>query len=47
MQGTNGVKFLGTINFNEEELLNDKINKNNVINYYLNSRKVIVLPRYK
>ena len=44
---TYGVKFIGTLNFNEEELLNDRINSNTAINYYLKSRKVIILPRYK
>lgn len=43
----NGVKFIGTPNSNEEELLNDRINSNTAINYYLKSRKVIILPRYK
>ncbi len=47
MLGTNGVKFIGTLNFNEEQLLNDRINSNTAINYYLKSRKVIILPRYK
>jgi hypothetical protein len=47
MIGASGVKFIGTLNFNEEEKLNDRINSNTAINYYLKARKVIILPRYK
>ena len=47
MLRTDGVKFIGNLNINEEELLHDRINSNTAINYYLKSRKVIVLPRYK
>ena len=44
---TSTVKFQAQMNGFEDEFFYGKINSNSAINYYTQSRKVIVLPRYK